>query len=55
MEVMGLADGLDVKCEEDRRIEDHPNSFGLSNWKGELRWNGHQGCILHFLKFELSI
>lgn len=55
MEVMGLADGLDVRCEEDRRIKDHPNSFGLSNWKGGYGGMDIKGCILHFLKFELSI
>lgn len=48
---MGLADGLDVRCDEDRRIKDHPNSFGLSSWKGEVRWNGHQG--LYFALFEV--
>ena len=52
---MGLADELDVKCKEGRRIKDHSEGFGLSNWKDELRGIHINGSILNVVKFELSV
>ena len=53
---MGLADELDVKCKESRRIKDHSEGFGLSNWKDELRGIHINGSILNVVvKFELSV